>query len=72
VNQPSVTATSPTPARCAAGVRRVAVSANAGPAIAAAMELVAGTNALIDLRHNGDGSPEGVAFWCSRCGTGNG
>jgi len=37
------------------------------------MELVAGTNALIiDLRHNGDGSPEGVAFWCSRCGTGNG
>src|SRR5208337_3112360 len=34
-------------------VRRVAVPANAGPAIAAAMELVAGTYALIiDLRHN--------------------
>ena len=40
--------------------------ANAGPAIAAAMELVAGTYALIiDLRHNGGGSPEGVVFWCS-------
>ena len=47
-------------------VRRVAVPANAGPAIAAAMELVAGTCALvIDLRHNGGGSPEGVVFWCS-------
>ena len=47
-------------------VRRVAVPANAGPAIAAAMELVAGTYALIiDLRHNGGGSPEGVTFWCS-------
>ena len=47
-------------------VRRVAVPANAGPAIAAAMELVAGTYALIiDLRHNGGGSPEGVVFWCS-------
>jgi Peptidase family S41/N-terminal domain of Peptidase_S41 in eukaryotic IRBP len=47
-------------------VRRVAVPANAGPAIAAAMELVIGTYALIlDLRHNGGGSPEGVAFWCS-------
>ncbi len=47
-------------------VRRVAVPANAGPAIAAAMELVAGTYALIiDLRHNHGGSPEGVIFWCS-------
>jgi len=47
-------------------VRRVAVPANAGPAIAAAMELVAGTHALIiDLRRNGGGSPEGVVFWCS-------
>jgi hypothetical protein len=47
-------------------LRRVAMPANAGPAIAAAMELVAGTYALIiDLRHNGGGSPEGVALWCS-------
>ena len=47
-------------------VRRVAMPANAGPAIAAAMELVAGTYALIiDLRHNHGGSPEGVVFWCS-------
>jgi C-terminal processing protease CtpA/Prc len=42
------------------------VPANAGPAIAAAMELVAGTYALIiDMRHNGGGSPEGLVFWCS-------
>jgi C-terminal processing protease CtpA/Prc len=47
-------------------VRRVPVPANAGPAITAAMELVAGTYALIiDLRRNGGGSPEGVVFWCS-------
>ena len=47
-------------------VRRVAVPANAGPAIAAAMELVAGTYALIiDMRHNGGGAPDGVVFWCS-------
>ena len=47
-------------------VRRVPVPANAGPAISAAMELVAGTYALIiDLRHNGGGSPEGVVYWCS-------
>jgi Peptidase family S41/N-terminal domain of Peptidase_S41 in eukaryotic IRBP len=47
-------------------VRRVAVAANAGPAIAAAMELVAGTYALIiDLRRNGGGAPDGVVFWCS-------
>jgi len=47
-------------------LRRMPVPANAGPAIAAAMELVAGTYALIiDMRHNGGGSPEGVIFWCS-------
>ena len=47
-------------------VRRVAMPANAGPAIAAAMELVSGTYALIiDLRQNGGGSVEGVVFWCS-------
>jgi hypothetical protein len=47
-------------------VRRIPVPANAGPAIAAAMELVAGTYALIfDLRRNGGGAPEGVTFWCS-------
>jgi N-terminal domain of Peptidase_S41 in eukaryotic IRBP len=39
---------------------------DAGPAIAAAMELVSGTYALIiDLRRNHGGSPDGVAFWCS-------
>jgi hypothetical protein len=47
-------------------LRRVAMPENAGPAIAAAMELVSGTYALIiDLRHNGGGSPDGVVFWCS-------
>jgi hypothetical protein len=47
-------------------LRRMAVAANAGPAIAAAMELVAGTYALIiDMRHNGGGAPDGVVFWCS-------
>ncbi|HEX4287671.1 MAG TPA: S41 family peptidase [Trebonia sp.] len=47
-------------------LRRVPVPANAGPAIAAAMELIAGTYALIiDLRRNGGGSPDGVVFWCS-------
>jgi hypothetical protein len=47
-------------------VRRVPVPANAGPAITAAMELVAGTYALIiDLRRNGGGAAEGVVFWCS-------
>jgi hypothetical protein len=47
-------------------VRRVPVPAYAGPAITAAMELVAGTYALIiDLRRNGGGAPEGVVFWCS-------
>lgn len=38
----------------------------AGEAIAAAMRLVSGTQALIiDLRSNHGGSPHGVAFWCS-------
>ena len=47
-------------------VRRVAMPANAGPAIGAAMELVAGTYALIlDQRQNHGGSPEGVVVWCS-------
>jgi hypothetical protein len=47
-------------------LRRVETAANAGPAVAAAMELVAGTYALIfDLRHNGGGAPDGVALWCS-------
>jgi Peptidase family S41/N-terminal domain of Peptidase_S41 in eukaryotic IRBP len=47
-------------------LRRVAMAANAGPAVAAAMELVAGTFALIlDLRHNGGGAPDGVTLWCS-------
>ncbi|GIH10959.1 interphotoreceptor retinoid-binding protein [Rhizocola hellebori] len=37
-----------------------------GRAIAAAMELVADTGALIiDLRRNRGGYPEGVVFWCS-------
>ncbi len=47
-------------------LRRVPMPENAGPAIAAAMELVSGTYALIiDLRRNGGGSPHGVTFWCS-------
>ena len=47
-------------------LRRVPVPAIAGPAMAAAMELVAGTYALIiDLRRNGGGTPDGVVFWCS-------
>jgi hypothetical protein len=47
-------------------LRRVALPQNAGASIAAAMELVAGTYALIiDLRRNGGGSPDGVVFWCS-------
>jgi len=46
-------------------LRRMAMAANAGPAITAAMELVAGTHALIiDMRHNGGGAPDGVVFWC--------
>lgn len=47
-------------------LRRVPPPENAGPAVAAAMELVSGTYVLIiDLRRNGGGSPHGVAFWCS-------
>ena len=47
-------------------IRRMPVPAFAGPAIAAAMELITGTYALIiDLRRNGGGSPDGVVFWCS-------
>jgi hypothetical protein len=47
-------------------VRRVAMPEFAGPAISAAMELVAGSYALIiDLRRNGGGSPDGVVLWCS-------
>jgi hypothetical protein len=47
-------------------LRRVPMPENAGPAIAAAMELVCGTNALIiDMRRNGGGSPDGAAVWCS-------
>jgi hypothetical protein len=38
----------------------------AGPVIAAAMELIAGTYALIiDLRRNHGGSPHAVVLWCS-------
>jgi hypothetical protein len=44
----------------------VAPPERAGQVIAAAMELIAGTYALIiDLRRNHGGSPHGVAFWCS-------
>jgi hypothetical protein len=47
-------------------LRAVAPPEMAGPAIAAAMELVSGTYALIiDLRRNHGGSPHGVVFWCS-------
>jgi hypothetical protein len=47
-------------------LRRVALPQNAGASITAAMELVAGTYALIiDLRRNGGGTPDGVVFWCS-------
>ncbi len=47
-------------------LRGVADPQDAGPVIAAAMELVSGTYALIiDLRRNHGGSPDGVVFWCS-------
>ena len=47
-------------------IRRVPIPVFACPAIAAAMELITGTYALIiDLRRNGGGAPDGVVFWCS-------
>jgi hypothetical protein len=47
-------------------LRGVAHPDDGGPAISAAMELVAGTGALIvDLRENHGGSPDGVVFWLS-------
>jgi len=47
-------------------LRSIADPAVGGPAIAAAMSLVADTHALIfDLRRNGGGSPHGVIFWNS-------
>ena len=47
-------------------LRAVADPDAAGPVIAAAMELVGGTYALIiDVRRNRGGSPQGVVFWCS-------
>ncbi|HEX6685082.1 MAG TPA: S41 family peptidase [Candidatus Limnocylindrales bacterium] len=47
-------------------LRGVPEPSQGGRAIAAAMELVTHTDALIiDLRRNRGGSPEGVAFWCT-------
>ncbi len=47
-------------------VRGVPGPEGAGPVIAAAIELIAGTYALIiDLRRNGGGSPHAVVLWCS-------
>ncbi|MET0492196.1 MAG: S41 family peptidase [Actinoplanes sp.] len=47
-------------------LRQIADAAVGGRAIAAAMELVAHTEALIiDLRQNRGGAPNGVAFWHS-------
>ena len=47
-------------------VRGVPGPEEAGPVIAAAMELIAGTYALIiDLRRNHGGSPHAVVLWCS-------
>ncbi|MBO1416456.1 S41 family peptidase [Streptomyces sp. FH025] len=47
-------------------LRMIPPAAIGGPAIAAAMQLVASTEALvIDLRQCAGGSPEGVQLWCS-------
>lgn len=47
-------------------LRGITGAAQGGRAIAAAMELVSQTHALIaDLRRNGGGSPDGVIFWTS-------
>ncbi|WP_316529024.1 S41 family peptidase [Kitasatospora brasiliensis] len=47
-------------------LRLIAPAELGGPAIAAAMQLVATTDALvIDLRQCRGGSPEGVQLWCS-------
>lgn len=47
-------------------VRGIVLSEDGGRAIAASMELVSRTDALIlDLRRNGGGSPDGVALWSS-------
>ncbi|HLX48229.1 MAG TPA: S41 family peptidase [Streptosporangiaceae bacterium] len=47
-------------------LRRIPFPGAAAPAIAAAMQLVCGTYALIiDLRRNSGGAVEGVTFWCS-------
>jgi len=47
-------------------VRGVPGPEGAGPVIAAAMELISGTYALIiDLRRNHGGSPQAVVLWCS-------
>jgi len=46
----------------------VADPEDAGPVIAAAMDLVSGTYALIiDLRHSHGGSPEGVSSGAATC-----
>jgi C-terminal processing protease CtpA/Prc len=47
-------------------LRRISEPGIAGAAIAAAMRLVAHTDALlIDLRHNTGGDPDGVQMWHS-------
>jgi Peptidase family S41 len=47
-------------------VRRIASAAEGAQAIGAAMQLVAGTAALVlDLRACRGGAPEGAAMWCS-------
>ncbi|MGA5098599.1 S41 family peptidase [Streptomyces lavendulocolor] len=47
-------------------IRRIACADEGGRAIGAAMELVAGSSALIlDLRDCRGGAPEGAAMWCS-------